>query len=145
MFSKTAKAHAKRDGGEAVGKPAAPSIISSDLRIVGDLHSDGEVHIDGALDGDIESRILLVGEGANVKGAIVADTVRVHGSITGQIKARSVHLSKTARMLGDIFHEELSIEKGAFLEGNLKRIDSTKTATGQPLNLIVTDKSPASA
>ena len=145
MFSKTTKVHVKRDGGEAAAKSAAPSIISSDLHIVGDLHSDGEVHIDGALDGDIECRILLVGEGASLKGAIVADSVKVNGTITGQIKARAVHLSKTARVLGDILHEDLSIDRGAYLEGNCKRIETPKTATGHPLNLVVTDKAPASA
>lgn len=144
MFSKTAKKSASEDSGKAV-KPAAPSIVSSDLRIVGDLRSDGEVHIDGALDGDIESRVLMIGEGGSVKGAIVADSLRVHGSVTGTIKARSVHLSKTARVLGDILHEDLSIERGAFMEGNCKRFDAAKTSTGQPLNLVVNDRAPSKA
>ncbi len=145
MFSKTAKRSNSSNSGEPVGKPAAPSIVSSDLRIVGDLRSEGEVHIDGTLDGDIESRILTIGEGGSVKGAIVVDSIRVHGSVTGTIKARAVHLSKTARVLGDILHEELSIDRGAFLEGNCKRMDTAKTSTGQPLNLIVSDRSSGKA
>jgi len=103
-------------------KPAPPSLISNDLKIVGDLKSDGEIQVDGMIEGDIRTKSLLVGEGAEIKGEIVADTVRVHGRINGQIKARAVLLSKTAHVVGDIMHEDLAIETGAFLEGHCKRM-----------------------
>ena len=103
-------------------KPAPPSLISGDLKIVGDLHSEGEIQVDGMVEGDIRTNSLLVGETADIKGEIVADTVRVHGRINGQIKARAVLLSKTAHVVGDIMHEDLAIETGAFLEGHCKRI-----------------------
>jgi len=48
--------------------------------------------------------------------------VRVHGTVNGQIKARSVQLAKTAHVVGDILHEDLAIETGAFLEGHCKRL-----------------------
>ena len=108
----------------AAAKPMAPSIFSKDLRITGDLNSDGEIHVDGAVVGDIRTKVLLVGESADIKGEIIADTVTVHGRITGLIKSRSVHLAKTAKMLGDILHEDLSIEAGAFLEGHCRRLDA---------------------
>ena len=101
---------------------APPSIIGADLKIVGDLSSDGEIQIDGAVDGDIRTKSLLVGETARIKGEIVADTVFVHGSISGQIKSREVNLAKTAHVVGDILHENLAIETGAFLEGRCKRM-----------------------
>ena len=107
----------------ATVKPVAPSLFSKDLRITGDLNSDGEIHVDGGLVGGIRAKILLVGESADIKGEIIADTVTVHGRITGLIKARSVHLSKSAKMIGDVLHEDLSIEAGAFLEGHCRRLD----------------------
>lgn len=108
----------------AGAKPVAPSIFSKDLRITGDLTSDGEIHVDGGVVGDIRAKVLLVGESADIKGEIIADTITVHGRITGQIKARSVHLAKSAKMMGDVLHEDLSIEAGAFLEGHCRRLDS---------------------
>lgn len=41
---------------------------------------------------------------------------------SSQIKARSVQLAKTAHVVGDILHEDLAIETGAFLEGHCKRL-----------------------
>ncbi|MEO5335671.1 MAG: polymer-forming cytoskeletal protein [Magnetospirillum sp. WYHS-4] len=125
MFSKSSKPSAKAGAKPPVqpARAATPSIISTDLRIVGDLNSDGEIQVDGAVDGDIRSRVLLVGETAHIKGEIIADAVRVHGHVNGQIKANTVSLATTAHVIGDILHENLSIEKGAFLEGHCRRMN----------------------
>ncbi len=106
-----------------------PSIISPDLKIVGDLKSSGDIQIDGAIEGDITSRLLTVGEQAVVEGCIVADTVRISGTVKGQIKARMVHLDKAARVTGDLTHETLTMEAGALLEGQVKRMEPSSTAT----------------
>jgi cytoskeletal protein CcmA (bactofilin family) len=106
-----------------------PSIISPDLTIIGDLKSDGDIQIDGTIEGDINSRLLTVGEQATVEGCIVADTVRVSGTVKGQIKARTVHLDKSARVTGDVTHETLTMEAGAFFEGQVKRMEPSSTAT----------------
>jgi cytoskeletal protein CcmA (bactofilin family) len=126
MFSKTSKGTSSQSGQQPAVKSAGPSIISADLRIIGDLSSDGEIQIDGTIDGDIRTKSLLVGETANIKGEIVADKVQVHGTINGQIKARSVTLARSARVIGDILHEDLAIENGAFLEGHCKRLVEKK-------------------
>jgi cytoskeletal protein CcmA (bactofilin family) len=127
MFSKN-----KRDLDNGVvapnAKPAVPSIISTDMKVVGDIISDGEVQVDGAVEGDIKSKVLLVGEPANIKGEIIVDNIEVFGTINGQIKAESVTLAKTAHVVGDILHENLAIEKGAFLEGHCKRMPERKDA-----------------
>lgn len=139
MFSKSSK-----DTGKAApatpSKPAAPSIISIDLRIVGDVNSEGEVQVDGVIEGDIRTKVLLVGETAVIKGEIVADSIHVHGTVHGQIKARAVDLAKTAHVTGDILHEDLSIEAGAYLEGLCKRIPMKKMESDEnKVNLIVKD------
>jgi cytoskeletal protein CcmA (bactofilin family) len=104
-------------------KGAAPSIISADLQIVGDMSSGGDLQVDGAVQGDIRSQALTIGESAQVRGSVYAETVRVCGSVIGQIEAKRVELTRTARVTGDILHEVLSIESGAYLEGNCRRID----------------------
>lgn len=101
-------------------KPAAPSIISSDLSINGNLNSQGDIQVDGTVEGDIVSKRLTVSSSATVRGAIEADTVVIAGSVTGQIKARHVTLIKTARVIADVVQERLSIEPGAFFEGNCR-------------------------
>ncbi len=115
--------------------PATPSIISADLRVIGNLKSDGDLQVDGQVEGDIRTRSVIVGEGAHVKGAILADSVRVCGSVTGQIKAASVTLASTAKVKGDVIQQSFSVEAGAVLEGRVTRKDSaaggTAGASGQ--------------
>ncbi len=106
-----------------------PSIISPDLKIIGDLKSGGDIQIDGTVDGDINSRLLTIGEQAVVEGCIVADTVRISGTVKGQIKARIVHLDKLARVIGDVTHETLTMEAGASLEGQVKRMEPARATT----------------
>jgi len=126
---------------QSVVKSSPPSIISADLRIVGDLNSDGEIQVDGAIDGDIRTRSLLVGQTANIKGEIVADSVHVHGNINGQIKSRSVLLASTAHVVGDILHLDLAIETGAFLEGHCKRmVEKTEVQPEGKVNVVAKDE-----
>ena len=118
---------------------APPSIIGADLKIDGDLSSDGEIQIDGAVDGDIRTKSLLVGDNAKIKGEIVADAVFICGTVNGLIKSRSVKLAKTASVVGDILHEDLAIETGAFLEGRCKRIVEKKVQPDARVNVVIKD------
>jgi cytoskeletal protein CcmA (bactofilin family) len=49
------------------------------------------------------------------------------------IRAKSVFLASTARMAGDVEHESLAIEPGAYIEGHCKRI--TETAVGGTMDV----------
>ena len=51
---------------------SVPYIISPDLEIVGNLKSNGEIQIDGTVKGDIDVRLLTVGEQGKVDGSDVA-------------------------------------------------------------------------
>lgn len=106
-----------------------PSIISADLRITGNLKSDGDIQVDGHVEGDIDSATLTIGEGAHVKGHISCESVRVCGTVDGAVKAKSVVMAKTARVIGDIIHDSLAIEAGAFIEGNIKRLEGAGRAS----------------
>lgn len=142
MFSKKSKP--TNNPGEKPVKPAVPSIISADLTVNGNLVSDGEIQIDGTINGDIKTDALLIGEDAKVTGEIHARRVRVHGRVVGQITAKSVTLAATAHVSGDIVHEDLSIDKGAFLEGHCKRIADVETSKKSNLR-EVTPPVPAAA
>src|ERR671922_2341151 len=120
MFSKASKqtsSNTTTDGVRSTPKNSVPSIISADLRINGDLICSGDVQVDGWVEGDIQSRNVVIGEGATVHGNVQAESVRVCGTVTGQIKADTVVLEKTAKVTGDILHKNLAIEQGAYLEG----------------------------
>ncbi len=136
MFSKSKSE--TRQAKNMPNKPSIPSIISSDLTIEGNLISEGEIQIDGTVNGDIKTSTLLIGETATINGEVNAKRVRVHGTVNGQITAGSVTLAQTARVTGDVIHVDLSIEKGAFLEGHCKRISEKRLETAN----VSTDKPP---
>jgi cytoskeletal protein CcmA (bactofilin family) len=117
MFKQKAAAN---PGGSNVASPAAPSLLSADLVINGNLTSEGDMQVDGKVEGDILSKQLTISSQAVVRGSVEADTVVVAGEVTGQIKARHVTLTKTAKVIADVLQERLTIEPGAFFEGNCR-------------------------
>ena len=101
-------------------KPA-PSIISADLTIKGNLETTGDMQIEGTIEGDIRSHLLTIGQNALVRGEIVADDVVVNGRVIGRIRGQKIRLSATAKVDGDILHKNIAIESGAIFEGSVQR------------------------
>ena len=112
---------------------SAPSILSPDLKILGELKSDGAIQIDGTVKGDIKAHMLTVGEQGKIDGSIVAETVRIFGTVSGQVQAKTVHLDKSARVTADITHETLTIEAGAYFEGKVLPLKGASTAPAAKL------------
>lgn len=102
-------------------KAKAPSILSQDLVITGEINTDGDVQIEGRLDGNIKATTITVGEQGAINGTVRANLVRVRGKVTGKINATTVELSETANVLADITQDHLTIENGAFFDGKCTR------------------------
>jgi cytoskeletal protein CcmA (bactofilin family) len=103
-------------------KPAA-SVLSSDLTILGNVRSSGDIQVEGTVEGDIRAHTLIVGEGATVKGEVIAEEVVVHGRVVGRLRGLKVRLTASARCEGDIVHKTIAIESGAHFEGSVQRQD----------------------
>ncbi len=131
MFSR-AKPKSKK-----AGASVAPSILSRDFAVTGDLVSDGEVQIDGKVEGEVRCTVLTVGVTGCLTGQVFADHALIRGKVEGQIRAHNVTLTRTARVVGDIVHESLMIEPGAFIEGRCERLDAVSAAPDKRLNLVV--------
>lgn len=132
MFNKTGKSSDEEAGAEApslmnANRPStrtAPSLLGTDLTITGDIVSEGDLQIDGKVIGDIKSVSLTIGEKAQVKGEIVCDKALIHGAVSGRVTAKDVYLSKSAKIVGDIHHDLVAIERGAFVDGQIRRRQS---------------------
>lgn len=141
MFLKSEKTSTSTKAKTARNASAAPSIIAADVRLQGNLDSGGEVHLDGTLDGDIRCAALTVGDGGHITGAVMADWIVVRGAIDGEVRANTVKLEKSAHLKGDIWHQTISIEAGAFIEGRLVHTDKphekTETTVCKPVALAL--------
>lgn len=125
MFSKNKRTSAANDL-EKQEKPVPPSIFSKNIRVTGNIETDGDIQIEGVVDGDVTSGKITVGEEAIVNGSINSDTIRVDGTVNGQITGRSVQLGKTAKVNGDIIHESLAIDAGAFVHGMCRNVEQER-------------------
>ena len=100
---------------------AAPSILSHDMHVVGQIFSTGDIQIEGRLDGDLRSHAVTVGEQAEITGEVAGETVTVFGKVKGTIRGKQIYLCATCEVDGDVINEALAIETGAKLNGAVKR------------------------
>lgn len=114
------------------GDRASPSVIGSDLTILGNLISRGEVQVDGEVQGDLHGTNVVIGERARITGGIVAEEVVVRGHVLGSIRGKKVMLQSSSHVEGDIFHQTLAIEQGAFFEGKSRRADDPTAGVARP-------------
>lgn len=133
----TPPARAKADAGTTAPKgKAAPSLLSSDLTVVGNLRTAGDIQVEGMVEGDIRAHLLTVGESATIRGEIVADDVVINGRVIGRVRGLKVRLTSTARVEGDIIHKTIAIESGAHFEGSVQRqedpIEPERAETAAP-------------
>lgn len=122
----------------------APSMIAPDLRVIGNLITEGDLQIEGTVEGDIHASTLIVGAGAQVKGEIRSNDVTVNGTVVGKIRGRKVRLTEQARVSGDIVHASIAMEEGAQFEGSIHRSDDpmkdgASSASAQPAASRVMD------
>ena len=123
MFSRNKDSEASNTQAAATPTPrkasgrSAPSLISADVVVNGNLTSGGDIQVDGTIEGDIRSVSLTIGEKASIQGEIIADDVIVRGRVLGSIRARRVQLASSCHVEGNILHEALAVETGAFFEG----------------------------
>jgi len=113
-------------------KPPA-STLSADLTITGNLKTTGDIKVEGTVEGDIRAHLLTVGEGATIKGEVIADDVVVNGRIVGRVRGLKVRLTSTARVEGDIIHKTIAIESGAHFEGSVQRLDDPIGGGAKPM------------
>src|SRR5487761_1071050 len=105
-----------------VGAPHArtASVISKALKITGQLESTEDIQVDGEVDGDVRGVSVKIGNNAKVKGTVYGDTVELAGTIDGKIEAKKVILTSTAHMSGDVIHQDIKVDSGAYIDGHCR-------------------------
>ena|SRR3990167_2607803 len=99
------------------GRPKVASLISDGITIEGGVVGDGELQIDGIVKGDVRVARLTVGDTGHIEGSVYAEATEIRGRVIGSVTAKQVRLYGTAYVDGDITHEQLAMETGAFFQG----------------------------
>jgi cytoskeletal protein CcmA (bactofilin family) len=111
----------------AVASSAVPEVssISSGLSISGKIVGHGALTIFGHVDGELHASTVVIAEGAQMEGEVIAEELTVGGHVKGTVHANRVKLTSTAVVEGDIFHRTLAIEENARFEGASRRNENT--------------------
>jgi cytoskeletal protein CcmA (bactofilin family) len=130
------------------GSPARPltartestpvSCIGSGMSIVGNVECSGPAQVFGRIEGELRASELLIGEGAQIQGSVIAEEVTVSGTVKGTIRAVRVIL-QGGNVEGDIFNRTLSIDENSVFEGASRRDENPierrrETATDRSSN-----------
>jgi cytoskeletal protein CcmA (bactofilin family) len=105
-------------------KAGTASCIGSDMSIVGKIECNGPAQVFGRIEGEVRASDLLISDGAQVEGNIIAQGVTVCGRVKGTIRAVRVKLQNGGAVEGDIFHRSLSIDENSQFEGSSRRVEN---------------------
>jgi cytoskeletal protein CcmA (bactofilin family) len=100
------------------------SCIGSGMSIVGNIECSGPAQVYGRIKGELRASDLLIGDGAQVEGSVIAQDVTVCGRVKGTIRAVRVKLQNGGAVEGDIFHRSLSIDESSLFEGSSRRVEN---------------------
>lgn len=121
MFSKSAEGDSPAKADAATG---GRSLLSSDLRITGNVTSTGAVEVQGEVQGDMDAKSLVIGATGSVEGKLRAEAVEVRGRLSGSASCVQFTMRATATAEAQITYETLIIESGAKIEGKFKHASS---------------------
>jgi cytoskeletal protein CcmA (bactofilin family) len=99
----------------------AETIIGASIKVKGNFQGQGNIIIEGALEGSLKTEAdLFIGEQAKVVANIEAHDAIINGEIQGNVKAKNyLAIGGTAKIFGDVQYGEISIDKGALVNGQL--------------------------
>lgn len=109
MFSETKKG---KDNTEA---SAQPNRISKKTKIKGDINSESDFRIDGALEGTvITPGKVVIGKQGSIDGKVSCGCADIEGSFTGQLEVtNTLSLKASAVVKGETWVGKLAVEPGA--------------------------------
>lgn len=116
----------------------AETIIGESVLVKGNFESNGNLIINGSLEGEIKTRgAVLVGEKSKINANISAQEMMVKGNVVGNLSVSDyLAIGESAKILGDIECSQISIERGAEINGQVsingqknKKEKNTETET----------------
>jgi cytoskeletal protein CcmA (bactofilin family) len=122
------------------------SVLGSGTIWKGSLSGSGGVRIEGAFEGDIALRgLLVVGATGRVTCPhLRASVVIIAGALRGDITAEKVEIRASGRVWGDVVTAAFSTEEGAFLRGQIRMEDKVDigVAAVTPAEAVFVEESP---
>jgi cytoskeletal protein CcmA (bactofilin family) len=82
MFKRLTK-NAKSASAANQRKAMEPSVIASNMNVLGNIVSDGILDIDGQVDGNVRGHFVTVHPNGRIRGDLMAQEAFIHGTVDG--------------------------------------------------------------
>lgn len=109
------------------------SVISTDMKITGEVSFKGKARIDGYVEGNINGDNLILSESGKVKGDVHLTTLICHGSVEGNVKAQQVTAHSSSSIKGNLVATSLTVESGATLQGEVSSSQPQSQPKASPI------------
>ena len=95
--------------------------IKKGSAIKGNLRSEHSIRVDGFVAGDLISQEkIIIGQHGEIGGNLSGADITLEGQVNGDIMSNGLlQITRTAVVSGKVFAKEISIEKGAELNGEV--------------------------
>jgi len=106
------------------GEESIDSVVSAGMVIRGDIAFTGVLRVDGYIEGRLEAQseqaLLVVGEGATLRGDVSAVDAVICGLVEGNVVVqRFLELRPGARVIGDVTYCQIEMHVGASVDGRM--------------------------
>ena len=114
----------KNEYGDIKEAEKVSTVLSGSTSFNGVMRFRSSLKINGVFKGEIISEgFLIIGEGANVKANIKAESVIIAGEVKGNVEAKErLELLSTGKLYGNIRTKKLKMADGVIFEGKCEMI-----------------------
>jgi len=107
--------------------------VGAGVAVKGDISAPDALVVDGAVEGDVAARVVIVGPSGQVRGKVNAVEAEIAGAVTGDVHiTRLLALRATGRIEGRVSYGEIALEKGAVVKGELSSSDEARATPKAP-------------
>ena len=104
-------------------RQAGNLVVGEGVRLRGSFNVPNKTTVTGLIEGSLATIELLVGKEGRVQGEVNCQLADIAGNVENDLQ---VHIALTIRasavITGNIFYQEITIEKGAKISGKLARL-----------------------
>ncbi|MCB1604903.1 MAG: polymer-forming cytoskeletal protein [Gammaproteobacteria bacterium] len=113
------------------------TLLGKNTQINGDINFNGILHLDGFITGSVKGSqtddLLTISESGTIEGKIEVANVVVNGKIKGDIIATGkIEIAAKADIQGNIYYQNIEMEAGSKINGQLIYQDSNKAPDNKP-------------
>ncbi len=107
---------------------STPTIIAKDLRIEGNIIGNGIIEIEGNVKGVVNVNSVILREDGVIEGSVIAESLSLRGKFNGTVNAKNINITSKAHVTGLLEYSSLSVEDGAFIDGQFKKVEKISAA-----------------